>query len=72
MTGPAEEPPGGGLGLGHHEPGRLPEVRHLRGGDPGREHGGVQALRSVRGEVPRAAGQSGLLSLVQITRDTVL
>ena len=57
MTGPAEEPPGGGLGVGHHEPGRLPEVRHLRGGDPGREHGGVQALRPVRGEVPRAAGE---------------
>ena len=47
IAGPAEESPGGGVGLGHHEPRRLPEVRHLRGGDPGRQHGGVQAVCSV-------------------------
>ena len=57
IAGPAEESPGGGVGLGHHEPRRLPEVRHLRGGDPGRQHGGVQTLRSIRGEISRTAGE---------------
>ena len=56
VSGPAAESRPGGARLGDDEPRRLPEVRHLRGGDAGRhQHGALQTLRSVRGRYWSAA-----------------